>query len=86
MLIFFLIFVCFTDQNFDDLVSSENNLLILHWFSVKPIVTVKYELVVLFMYDGTNYRFQSQIWAHLLNQTLFFCQNNKGYIVPFNTL
>ena len=78
--------MCFTGQNFDDLVSSENNLLVPHWFSIKPIATVKYELIVLFMYDSTNYRFQSQIWAHLLHQTLFFCVRITKGILSILTL
>ena len=51
-----------------------------YWFSIRLFDTVKYELIVLyFIYDDTHSKFQSQVWTNLLNQTLFVCQNNKGY-------
>ena len=41
---------------------------------------------MLFIYEGTYYRFQSQIWAHLLNQTLIFFVRMTKDIVPLVSL
>ena len=79
---FFGIFVNFADQNFDDSFSSEIKTILSLFFYETLWHSQIWAYSAVFIYDGTHYRFQSQIWANLLNRIVFVCQNNEGY-APF---
>ena len=74
MPIFFIIFVHFTNQSFDDRVSSENNLQFFRWFSIKSFDTAKYELIVQHLFMTALITDSSSKFG----QPDPICQNNKG--------
>ena len=74
MPIFFIIFVHFTNQSFDDRVSSENNLQFFRWFSIKSFDTAKYELIVQHLFMTALITDSSPKFG----QPDPICQNNKG--------